>query len=179
MDALKKLVNDIKDFFTIYYIKHGDELILSFDTITEAEFTASSEVCDYPNERGEYVLDYIYNNPSSLDVVGVISKNSFASILGIGVGNPEDNIKKVEDELKKYVSGIYKLDIKTKTALRTGYTLVKYSIVENVDKFGIFEASMSFREVLDSNIEQKQIKNPKNASNTDTVNSGKTTTKTL
>jgi hypothetical protein len=183
MDKVKGLISKVKDFFTIYYIKHNDKLILQFETLTEANFSASSEVCGYPTERGAFVIDYVYANPSELEIVGVISKNSFLAVFGystgklLGLPSKDELIALIDKQLAEYIKGIYKLDIKTKSALRTGYTLTKYNIAENLDNFGTFNVTMSFVEVLDANIERKKVKNPKNAKDTDTVDTGKTTLK--
>lgn len=141
-----KVVNS--SLYTISDSSSG-EIKFVFDSIDEVNFTSSSNVVSYPTEKGIQATDYKYQNPDVLEVKGVINKNSY-----IGRQNIQSNVGKaqsieiVRQNLETYKSGIYKLDIQTKAALRKGYTLVTYEIPETIDNYSQFEVTMTFQQVV-------------------------------
>lgn len=113
-------------------------IILAFDMIEECSFKASTTVTTYPTERGIQVTDYKYDNPDTLKIKCYVRKSENNSIM----------IEKLNTELEQYKSGIYAMNVQTKTALRTNYTLVSYTIPENVDNYGLFEVEMDLQQIL-------------------------------
>lgn len=113
-------------------------IILAFDMIEECSFKASATVTTYPTERGIQVTDYKYDSPDTLNIRCYIRKNENNSIM----------LEKINTELEQYKSGIYAMNIQTKAALRTNYTLVSYTIPENVDNYGLFEVEMDLQQIL-------------------------------
>lgn len=157
-------------YSSLYVISDSDtgEIVMTFDSIDETRFKASSNVTSYPTEKGINVVDYKYDNPNVLDVIGTISRASFiGNRYGQDVSAKAQTVEKTRTELEHYKSGIYKLDIQTKAALRQGYTLANYEIPETIDNYSQFEVIMHFVEV-----KSLSSYNPSASSDTDTVNLG-------
>lgn len=134
----------------IYFVRdiQQNKIVLQMDVVDEANFKATSNVTQYPIESGTYVTDYKYDNPSVLNIVGVIHRNT---ILGEFVLNLLDKgtlVKRMATELEYYRRNMYLLEIKTKAGLRSGYTLQDYEIPEDFDNYGFMEVRMTFKQVL-------------------------------
>lgn len=155
---------------SLYVINDSEsgEVVLAFDSIDECNFTASANVTKYPTEYGINATDYKYLNPSVIEAIGVINRNSY-----IGKNASQSTlakaqtIEKVRAELEHYISGIYKLDVQTKAALRKGYTLSKYEIPETIDNYSLFEVNMTFEQVVTFD-----NANPTFSADSDTVSAG-------
>lgn len=134
-----------------------NKIILAFDMIEECEFKASTTVTTYPTERGIQVTDYKYDNPDTLKIRCFMRRTE----------NNAGLLEKLNTELEKYKSGIYAMNIQTKIALRSNYTLTGYSIPENADNYGLFEVEMDFQQILNyTEVSYRE------ASDKDTVSSG-------
>lgn len=120
--------------------KTGD-ILLRFDTIEEFEFSATSTVTSYPTEKGIMVNDYKYLNADSFKAKGLIARRSSNST----------QIELIKAQLKKYQSGMYGMNVQTKSGLYENYTLENYAISENVDNYGLLEVDMSFKQILTIN----------------------------
>lgn len=114
------------------------EILLRFDTIEEFEFSATATVTSYPTEKGIMVNDYKYLNADSFKVKGLIARRS----------NNQNQLELIKAQLKKYQSGMYGMNVQTKSGLYENYTLENYAISENVDNYGLLEVDMSFKQIL-------------------------------
>lgn len=168
---LSSIGNPSKVIYSSLYVisdSASGEIVMTFDSIDEVSFKASSNVTSYPTEKGISVVDYKYDNPDTLDVIGIISRASFiGNRYGQDVSAKAETVEKTRTELEHYKSGIYKLDIQTKAALRQGYTLTSYEIPENIDNYSQFEVTMRFVQV-----KSLSSYNPVSDSDSDTVSLG-------
>lgn len=157
-------------YSSLYVISDSDtgEIVMAFDSIDELRFKASSSVTSYPTELGINAVDYKYDNPDTLEVIGIISRASFVgNRYGQDVSAKAEAVEKTRTELEHYKSGIYKLDIQTKVGLRQGFTLSDYEIPENIDNYSQFEVTMKFVQV-----KSLSSYNPVSNSDSDTVSLG-------
>lgn len=133
------------------------EMILRFDTIEESNFNASSSTTSYPTEWGTMAMDYKYDNPDAFEAVGLIARRT----------ENESDIDDIMKQLEFYKSGMYALNIQTKSGLKENYTLEGYEIVENIDNYSVLEVNMKFKEI------PKFLKvNNRKSSDNDTVSAG-------
>lgn len=141
----------------------GDKNVaFQFDSIEEVMFRATSNVTSYPIEKGYLVTDYKYDNPDVLQVKALVSRRSIVGSLIDTALDRESIIKKLDTSLKFYKSGMYALNIVTKTGVRENYTLQDYEIPETYDNYGIAEIFMTFAEIMTSKEEDKKIGVDKN-----------------
>ncbi len=153
-----------------------EEVVFSFDTITEAEVRGSSNVVGYPIEKGYSVTDYKYQNPTNIHIIGLLERSSMLGNLArgalnmlsnkLGFGEFADPITKMRTDLEYYKSGLYPLNIQTKSGLYENYTLVDFNLPENFDNYGLMEVEMAFQQIMTTG------EGKKNASNQDTVEGG-------
>ena len=138
--------------------KTEEKVVFTFDTITEAEVRGSSNVVGYPIEKGYTVTDYKYQNPSTIHIVGVMERSSIVGNLArratnkvlskLGYKEYADPISKLVQDLEYYKSGLYPLNIQTKSGLYKKYTLTDYTIPENFDNYGLLEVEMTFQQIM-------------------------------
>lgn len=147
--------------------KTEEVVVFSFDTITEAEVRGSANVVGYPIEKGYTVTDYKFQNPNTIHIVGVMERNSIVGNLArratnkvlsaLGYSEFADPISKLVQDLEYYKSGIYPLNIQTKSGLYKNYTLTDYTIPESFDNYGLLEVEMVFQQILTtSDVRAKQ-----------------------
>lgn len=134
------------------------EVIFRFDTIEEFNFSATATVTSYPTEKGINVNDYKYLNADNFSARGLISRRS----------SNANQIELIQSQLKYYQSGMYGLNIQTKSGLYERYTLADYEIVENADNYGLFEVDMNFKQML--NVDGAQYN--RTSYDNDTVDAG-------
>lgn len=113
------------------------EILLRFDTIEESSYKSSSTVTSYPTEMGIMASDYKYKNSDTFKAKGLIARRSTNA----------QQIELIENQLKLYQSGMYGMNIQTKSGLRENYTLEGYEIVENIDNYSLLEVDMEFKEM--------------------------------
>ena len=151
---------------TIYIITdhQSNEVILAFDMIEECEFKASTTVVTYPTERGVRATDYKYDNPDVIKLKCFVRKR-------------EDNKQqrdKILTQLDYYKGGLYAIDVQTKAALRTNYTISGYTIPENLDNYSLLEVDLECQQIIDFSQEQ-----PRDSSDMDTVSTGMSQTQAV
>lgn len=115
----------------------SNDIVLRFDTIEECSYKSSSTVTSYPTEVGIMASDYKYKNSDSFKAKGLIARRSTNA----------QQVKLIENQLKFYQSGMYGLNIQTKSGLRENYTLESYEVPENIDNYSLFEVDMEFKEM--------------------------------
>lgn len=140
---------------------------LSFDVIEETNFRGSSTVTNYPREDGVMVSDYKYQNPSVLTVNGIVSRKSVVGNLISMALDGGTNVQRMKERLHYYKSGMYPLDIQTKSGLYENYTLESYEIPEDYDSYGLMNVSMTFKEMFKAADRQETLPPAK-----DTISSG-------
>lgn len=122
--------------------------VLQCDTIVETNYKASTTVTSYPLETGVHKTDYKYDNPDVIMMRGVIANNSYiGKILRLALNREEAKIK-IINELNYYKSGLYPLDIKTKSNIWRNFTLESFSIPETVDNYSTLEIEMTFKQII-------------------------------
>lgn len=156
--------------------KTEEEVVFSFDTITEAEVRGSSNVVGYPIEKGYTVTDYKFQNPSTIHIIGVMERSSIVGnfarratnkvLSKLGYKEYADPISKLVQDLEYYKSGLYPLNIQTKSGLYKKYTLTDYNIPENFDNYGLLEVEMTFQQIMTTNDARPA------SSNQDTIEGG-------
>ncbi|MBO7735234.1 MAG: hypothetical protein J6S67_21900 [Methanobrevibacter sp.] len=122
--------------YVITDAKSGD-ILLRFDTIEECSFKSSSTVTSYPTEMGIMASDYKYKNSDSFKAKGLIARRSTNA----------QQVELITNQLKHYQSGMYAMNIQTKSGLRENYTLEGYEVVESVDNYSLLEVDMEFKEM--------------------------------
>lgn len=149
--------------YAIYETNDAEKkVIFEFDTIEEVLFRATSNVTSYPIERGYMATDYKYLNPCTVQIKAVISRNSSVGKKVFSLLKKSDVVEKLKTTLEYYRSGIYALNIKTKTGIRENYTLQDYEIPENYDNFGVIEVLMTFTQIMDTQRESLTLDPDKN-----------------
>lgn len=143
------------------------QIALSFDVIEEVNFRGSSTVTSYPREDGVMVSDYKYQNPGTLTVNGIVSRKSIVGNLISMALDGGTNVQRMKERLEYYKSGMYPLDIQTKSGLYENYTLESYEIPEDYDSYGLMNVSMVFKEMFKPGDVQKTLPSAKN-----TISSG-------
>lgn len=143
---------------SVYSISEVDDLgkerpVMTFDSIVECNYKGKSNVISHPIETGFKATEYKYDDPSIIEMVGVISEKSLVGQLGnkllslMGISK-EDSIETVRATLDKYKRELIPVNIKTRTAKRENYTLIGYEVKESLDNFSLFEVDMTFQEVM-------------------------------
>ena len=132
----------------------GEErAVMTFDSIVECNYKGKSNVISNPIETGFKSTEYKYDDPSIIEMTGVLSQNSLIGTLGnklmslLSLGK-EDSIETVRATLDKYKKELIPVNIKTRTAKRENYTLIGYDVKESLDNFSLFEVDMIFQEVI-------------------------------
>lgn len=116
---------------------NSNEILLRFDTIEDCSYKASSTVTSYPTEMGIMVNDYKYKNSDTFTARGLITRRV----------NNDSDIDLIKSQLELYQSGMYAMNIQTKSGLRENYTLESYEIPENLDNYSVLEVDMNFKEI--------------------------------
>lgn len=114
-----------------------DDILLRFDTIEDCSYKASSTVTSYPTEMGIMANDYKYKNADTFQARGLIARRT----------NNDSDVDLIKSQLELYQSGMYAMNIQTKSGLRENYTLESYEIPENIDNYSILEVDMNFKEI--------------------------------
>lgn len=141
--------------------------VLQCDTIIETNYKASSNVTSYPLETGVHKTDYKYDNPDVITIRGVIANNSYIGrLLRLAIDREEAKIK-IINELNYYKSGLYPLDIKTKSNVWQNFTLESFSIPESLDNYSTLEIEMTFKQIM-----MAGDKKPTSPANSSTVPAG-------
>lgn len=148
MDAINTLWSSIRGEQYAVFEADTSKIVFAFDTIEELEFRGDSAITNYPIESGVLKTDYLYKNPSIIEMVGRISKKSLLAQGFNFLADKESSIQKINENLLAYTQGIYNLNIQTKIALRKGFTLQKFTIPENLDTYGMLTVDMTFQEIL-------------------------------
>ena len=141
--------------------------VLQCDTIVETNYKASSNVTSYPLETGVHKTDYKYDNPDVITIRGVIASNSYIGrVLRLKFNYEEAKIK-IINELDYYKSGLYPLDIKTKSNVWQNFTLESFSIPESLDNYSTLEIEMTFKQIM-----MAGDKKPTSPANSSTIPAG-------
>lgn len=151
----------IGQLLTTYSVLYQNKPMMTFDTIEECSFKASSTLTGYPTEAGVTVTDYKFDNPDAVTLRGISSR---ASLLSAG-----DTISQIKTNLKFLKSGVYLCEVKTRTDTYKDLSLVGYEIFEDADNFGSLVVDMTFEQVirLDGNAAINA-----NPADNDTINGG-------
>lgn len=170
LETFKNIENALLgSVYVITEDKDGKENpVMVFDTVEETLFRASSTVVNYPTEAGISVTDYKYDSPSVLSVRGIIARNSNIgkNFISVTLGKQLSQ-EKMREQLEYYKSGLYALNIQTKSGKYKGYTLEGYEIPENLDNYSLFEVTLNFKQIV-SVFNEK----PRQPSDKDTVRAG-------
>lgn len=143
------------------------KVALEFNVIEEVNFRGTSTVTSYPREDGVLVSDYKYQNPSVLTVNGIVTRKSIVGNLVSMALDGGTNVQRMKERLQYYKSGMYPLNIQTKSGLYENYTLESYEIPEDYDSYGIMNVAMTFKEMFKPADKQETLPNAK-----DTISSG-------
>ncbi len=143
------------------------KVALEFNVIEETNFRGTSTVTSYPREDGVMISDYKYQNPSVLTVNGIVSRKSVVGNLISLALDGGTNVQRMKERLEYYKSGMYPLNIQTKSGLYENYTLESYEIPEDYDSYGLMNVSMTFKEMFKTADKQETLPNAK-----DTISSG-------
>lgn len=143
------------------------KIVMRFNTIEEVFFRSTSQVTSYPTESGIMATDYKYDDPDVLTVKGTLKRATIVGGLVNSLLGGVDSVSQLMTTLEYYKSGMYALNVQTKTALREGYTLQDYEIPEDYDNYGLIEVSMTFKQIL--TVGKKNLVNP---SDSDTIPAG-------
>lgn len=141
----------------------SSNVVFAFDSIEESFFRATSNVTSYPTEQGINRTDYKYDNPSEITIKGLLRRVENRQ----NNGRNYDTVDGIMRNLKYYKSGIYPLNIQTKSGLYEKYTLKDYEIPEDYDNYGLLEVTMMFSQILTEGLTQNT-----RAENKDTVQAG-------
>ena len=125
---------------TTYSVLYEKKPMLTFDTIEESSFKASSTLTGYPTESGVTVTDYKFDNPDTVTLRGIASR---ASVLSAG-----DAVTQIKANLKFLKSGVYLCEVKTRNDTYKDLSLVDYEIFEDADNFGALVVDMTFEQVI-------------------------------
>lgn len=125
---------------TTYSVLYENKPMLTFDTIEECSFKASSTLTGYPTESGVTVTDYKFDNPDTVTLRGIASR---ASVLSAG-----DAVTQIKANLKFLKSGVYLCEVKTRNDTYKDLSLVDYEIFEDADNFGALVVDMTFEQVI-------------------------------
>ena len=154
-------------------------LYIDFDSIIECSYNRQIEITDYPFEGENGVMsratEYAFDRPNTIDMVGIATYDSIAGELAAKAVNAvfdtdlKSKTSEIQEKLNSLTSGIYKVNIQTRSGLRENYTLQSFSIVENFSNYNQLQVKMTFKQVIevdDWNGKQRD------AENNDTVNNG-------
>ena len=169
---------DIRDLKP-YAIYREGKVFLEFDTIIESGYQRSVEITDYPFEskNGQTrITEYMYNNPDIITMKGIRGYESLVVGFILKKAGLESAIDLIKQQLNILISGIYKLQIMTRSGLRKYFTLQKYYIPENLDNFTCLEVEMQFKQVITKEDWDEQ---QKNIEDINTVNGGNLATNIL
>lgn len=172
-------INGFLDGLKTYGILKDSKVYLTFDTIIECKYSRSLEITDYPFEtRGGLtrITEYGYNNPDAISMVGIKSYDSIVGGKLAEVFDIKNEIDLIKQKLDYLTSGIFKLQIKTRNGLREYFTLQKYELPENLENFNTLEVSMTFKQVLDNNDKDKNLRD---VDDQDTKNGGNLSAKII
>lgn len=181
MKLLTNFVNAMGQTYSLVGALDPKKILLEFDIIDECTTTGSATVTKYPTELGTNVTEYKYKNPDTVRMTGVISSGGatgFTSVLQrMGTWDRQTAIETIRNNLRELVLNMTLLNIQTRNAgRRDNMTLTSYEINETYDNFGSMEVTMNFTEVQQFGA-KGAVK--RNASDTDTQDSGITMTQGL
>lgn len=153
--------------FKAFSYEVDTKVALEFNVIEETNFRGSSTVTNYPREDGVMYSDYKYQNPSVLTVNGIVTRKSVIGNLISAALDGATNVQRMKERLEYYKSGMYPLNIQTKSGLYENYTLESYEIPEDYDSYGLMNVSMTFKEMFKPGDKQETLPNAK-----DTISGG-------
>lgn len=160
MVPLKDMLNSIglDSVYGIYQqaVKKSnyETALVAFDSIIECSINGSSSVISYPVESGFMATEFKFQNPSTIEMKGIISESSILGLKGglqvplLSIGQKEARIERIKWFLDEFKNELTLLKIKTRTSIRENYTLVDYRISESRENYGALEVDMVFQEVL-------------------------------
>lgn len=137
--------------------KKVSQLYLDFDTIIEISYTRNIEITDYPfiheNEKTKEteptrITEYMYNMPDIIEMKGIKSFDSLLTGAILNALDIQSAVDKIRQQLDILTEGIYKLQILTKNGVRKYFTLIKYTMPENLENYNYLEVDMTFKQVL-------------------------------
>jgi hypothetical protein len=147
---------------TYFVTDKTGQLLLKFDTVTEAKKNGVSDLVEYPSDNGGVLTDYKIDRPDTITINGLLNMNIGLADAESFITNNANVLKMVKDNIEALKKSMTECIINMRCGKQGEkgkyFVLKEYDISENANNLNMYEVILSFKQFFNAN--DLKAKNP-------------------